>query len=1269
MKQVHSSHQVVRQSVVVLASLSFLLGTVPDTYSQVAPSPTRLPNFDARTNSQPQKAALNATQQQGAAQLKNRNSAVAVDVDPITGAPAWIHAQGGFLTRSTAQEIARQGKLGLADDDPHRPVKAFLIENSSLFGHGAEVLTNAKVASDSVTPHNGMRNTVWRQELDGILLFGASLTANITTNGELVTLSSHFLPNPETAAKLSPQNRRALISAPPVSARRAGAAAANSIGETVDETALTGGPIDPQNPAGGARFTGNTLFGEAGVNFVWLPMDRTSLRLCFAVDLTSRATGERFLVLIDAQTGQALVRQSLTSYDVPSYRVFTSDSPAPASPGLAAPGSNQGSDLSTPGIEYATRALVNESSVRSAAGSPNGWIYSGQNTTIGNNVDARIDRDNSGALTYGDVTKTRPVGSPTLVFDPDPSLSFALEPTTYENSSVVNLFYWCNWMHDRLYELGFVDAHNFEQDNLSIPGRSGGVVARARNEPLANNASFNIGTPWLQPTAPASLTVGVITAQSPGPQREFGLEAQTILHEYTHGLSQRSVGGGLNFLNKATQAMGEGWSDFYSLALLAEPGDDLAGTYPFSAYTAYHFYDGTYDQNYYFGVRRYPYCTNLSKNPLTFKDVDSGQASTHAGVPRNPLFDSVFAGLPADEAHNAGEVWCVTLWEARVALVQKYGFTAGNQLILRIITDAMKLTPDEPNFIQARDAILLADLADNLGADCGDLWSAFAKRGLGSAATAPDSSTLAGVAESFNPVPPLGLSISVVGSSSINESGTQTATFRISTTSDTTSDKPVALALLGTATYGSDYLMEYWDPQESDWFPFDPTHSVAVVAASTYYTDLRITPIPDSRAEGSGETVTLTLLVGANYAPADPPQNSATVTITDDDNANLPTNGWRLFDLGATNGLGINNVGQAAGSTTYYYPATAGFYWDNGYFTYLPPWYYMYPDQNYSFARAINNGGLVVGYWASGTPDNPGGKTPVFWYPEYFDGESVYLTSLPYLPGGQPTLNDGAEDISNAGIIVGQSGTSGGKVHAVAWRPGGYGYYPSTLLTNLGDVGGGSKNSFAAAVNELGEVVGRSEHTNGTSYHAFRATAISGVPKVLTTAGDMGTATGNDAHNSEARDINDLGELVGNSWTTNNQYHAMYKVRQSGKNQGWWDLGVLAQGTADAGDWSRANGINNQGIIVGQSTVQVWLAPWAHVMVQRGFVAANAGNAGSQPLINLTDQSYILSGGTWYTAASQGWAIINAERINDSNWIVGTATVNGTFRAVVLSPR
>jgi hypothetical protein len=56
-------------------------------------------------------------------------------------------------------------------------------------------------------------------------------------------------------------------------------------------------------------------------------------------------------------------------------------------------------------------------------------------------------------------------------------------------------------------------------------------------------------------------------------------------------------------------------------------------------------------------------------------------------------------------------------------------------------------------------------------------------------------------------------------------------------------------------------------------------------------------------------------------------------------------------------------------------------------------------------------------------------------------------------------------------------------------------------------------------------------------------------------------------------------------------------------------------------------------------------------------------------LINLTDQSYILSGGTWYTAASQGWAIINAERINDSNWIVGTATQNGTFRAVVLSPR
>src|SRR5262249_29501614 len=104
----------------------------------------------------------------------------------------------------------------------------------------------------------------------------------------------------------------------------------------------------------------------------------------------------------------------------------------------------------------------------------------------------------------------------------------------------------------------------------------------------------------------------------------------------------------------------------------------------------------------------------------------------------------------ADEVHNQGEVWCVTLWQARANLIDKLGFAVGNQLILQLVTDGMKLSPPNPNFLQARDAILMADRVDTGGANFNELWAAFAKRGLGFSATSPSSSTTVGVHEAFD---------------------------------------------------------------------------------------------------------------------------------------------------------------------------------------------------------------------------------------------------------------------------------------------------------------------------------------------------------------------------------------------------------------------------------------------------------------------------------------------------------------------------------------
>jgi hypothetical protein len=141
----------------------------------------------------------------------------------------------------------------------------------------------------------------------------------------------------------------------------------------------------------------------------------------------------------------------------------------------------------------------------------------------------------------------------------------------------------------------------------------------------------------------------------------------------------------------------------------------------------------------------------MAKNPLTFKDLGYCEQSGDEEVPRNPTLPFAFFGVPdfcsgdprwidpdPSEPHAAGEIWCEALWEAHANLIAKHGFAAGRQLMLQLVADGMGLCPPNPTFVQARDALLLADLANTGGANRAQLWSAFAKRGMGwSAAIQP----------------------------------------------------------------------------------------------------------------------------------------------------------------------------------------------------------------------------------------------------------------------------------------------------------------------------------------------------------------------------------------------------------------------------------------------------------------------------------------------------------------------------------------------------
>lgn len=701
----------------------------------------RLPDFDRREQRATTTAAGHGAVAKSAAldetRLRNRVRGVAVDRDPLTGAAAFVGSPDTFLTGENGQggavSAARLAALPAAE--PQREVKAFLDEHRAVFGHGAETLAQTRVARDYVTGHNGLRTTVWQQQVDGIDVFGATLQAHVTKRGELVNVASRLLRDAPSAVPAAQRAAKGSAFAAGISAEAAVAAVARSLGEPLDAA-----DVVALNDAVGAEE--RQCFEAEGVQDayarrVWLPVGETQLVLCWEVVATIADRGEMFRVLVAADDGEILVRHGLTNYiSNASYRVFTSDSPSPWSPGPATPVGTQPAQV--------PRSLVTIDALDTTA-SPNGWINDGGMETIGNNVDAHTDTN---ADDLADTPRPQATGAGRVF---DPPLDLTLAPSSYKDAAVVDLFYWCNLIHDRFYQLGFTEAAgNFQTNNFGRGGLGNDAVqADAQDGSGTNNANFS--TP--PDGSPGRMQMYVFSA--PAPDRDGDFDHEVVIHEYAHGLSNRLVGGGVGISALQSRGMGEGWGDFYGLALLSEAGDDLAGNYAAGGYATKDFNGQA--ENYYFGIRRYPYSTNLLKNPLTYRDIDPTQANAHAGIPR-----SVFAGSAADEVHNMGEVWCVTLWDVRANLITKHGDVIGNELTLKLVTDGMKLSPANPTFLQMRDAILQADLVLNAGANRIEIWAAFAKRGMGSGATSPSSSTTVGVTESYDLPDSLGVSPSGV---------------------------------------------------------------------------------------------------------------------------------------------------------------------------------------------------------------------------------------------------------------------------------------------------------------------------------------------------------------------------------------------------------------------------------------------------------------------------------------------------------------------------
>ncbi len=691
-----------------------MLGAGPLTvFGYQEPASPPLPDFDKRRDLLQAEAAPKAAREAAAAKLKERVRNARVHFDRLSGSPKWIVSLDDFLS-------GPNGPGG----DPNDAVKAFVKEHRDLFGHGPEALEAARIKRSWHDSKSGLRTTVWEQELDGVPVFESVFVAHTGRGGELAAVSSQFVPSLLAAADKGNPNWRAASKAPKISARRAVVESGKNLGVALREEEIEEEPgPDPR----AKHFKGARLKGGSRAQLWWVPLNEDAMRLAWEVHLTRQPEGDLYRIFIDCETGDVLVRHCRTFYlEDASYRVFTTASPAPMSPGPPIPSTNQ--------PPPASRSLVTLPAVSTIA-SPVGWISPGENETRGNNVDAHLDRD---ADDKADLP--RPHGAPHRVFDFP--LDLSQHPQNHGDASTVQLFYWCNWMHDRLYELGFTEsAGNFQKDNFGRGGaENDALLAQAQDGSGVNNARF------FQAPDGYPGRIEMFLFDGPEPDRDASLDAEIVLHEYTHGLTDRLVGGGAGIFQWVTYGLAEGWSDFYALAMLNDPALDVDGVYTEGGYSTRHLIG--LEENHYFGIRRYPYTTDMSKNPLTFKDVDPAQISAYPDVPRSPI--QIFNPARAGDPHRVGEVWCNTLWQARANLIRKHGPTAGNELVLQLVTDGLKLSPPNPTFLQARDAILLADRVLTGGANQLELWTAFAKRGMGLQASEPPNFTTEGVRESFD---------------------------------------------------------------------------------------------------------------------------------------------------------------------------------------------------------------------------------------------------------------------------------------------------------------------------------------------------------------------------------------------------------------------------------------------------------------------------------------------------------------------------------------
>jgi extracellular elastinolytic metalloproteinase len=568
-----------------------------------------------------------------------------------------------------------------------------------------------EITSRHVSSASGIEHIYFRQLIDGIPVYGSESSIHLMPGGEVLAANHRFVSN--TAS------RRSSGPAPALTATQAVQQAASQLNYTLS------GTLNVLQRANDQVQT--TLLSDGGISLREIPVklvyqlnENDELVLAWDLSIESVNQQEWKSVRIDASTGVMIdVADWMTScsfdhdhsvhesnrldynanlYDIPNYSELVARR-------ASAAGCNECYQafelpLESPFFGPFTTAIQPADPIAS----PFGWHDTdgvpGAEFTVtkGNNVDAYEDGDNQGY---------QPDGGATLDFTGYPFNQNYTPANQYEDAAITNLFYWNNIIHDVLYQYGFDEAAgNFQENNYGNGGNGSDSV-----DPEAQDGSGTCNANFGTPPDGSNPRMQMYICNN----RDGDFDNMVVIHEYGHGISNRLTGGpSASGCLQNTEQMGEGWSDWYGAVMTMQAGDlgtDARGV------GTYLFGQGPSGA----GIRPFPYSTDLSVNPMTYDTIKT------VSVP-----------------HGVGSVWATMLWEMTWALIDEHGwdpdiynFTgdvnqdAGNVQALAIVTEAMKIQPCSPGFIDGRDAVLAADQAIYGGANECRIWDAFAKRGLG----------------------------------------------------------------------------------------------------------------------------------------------------------------------------------------------------------------------------------------------------------------------------------------------------------------------------------------------------------------------------------------------------------------------------------------------------------------------------------------------------------------------------------------------------------